>query len=115
MLTIKQERFAQEYIATGNASEAYRRAYDTRGNPATVAREAHSLVTHPKVAPHITALREVVSAHSRLTQTAVASQLPKIKRIVYYFTDHPVPRYGCTVTSYECLVHNWTCSRTVRS
>lgn len=28
MLTIKQERFAQEYIVLGNASEAYRRVYN---------------------------------------------------------------------------------------
>ena len=33
MLTLKQERFAQEYVTTGNTSEAYRRAYDTRGAP----------------------------------------------------------------------------------
>ena len=45
-LTIKQERFAQEYVATRDASEAYRRVYDTKGNPETVEREAHSLVTH---------------------------------------------------------------------
>ena len=31
MLTIEQERFAQEYVATGNGCEAYRRAYDTNG------------------------------------------------------------------------------------
>jgi phage terminase small subunit len=41
ILTPKQEAFAQAYIETGNASEAYRRAYrltylaDWQGNPAT--------------------------------------------------------------------------------
>ncbi|MDP6102825.1 MAG: terminase small subunit [Dehalococcoidia bacterium] len=59
LLTIKQECFAQEYVATGNACEAYRRAYDTIGNPNTVAREAHSLVTHPKVAPRIQARPQI--------------------------------------------------------
>lgn len=31
MLTPKQEKFAQLYIETGNASEAYRQAYSTKG------------------------------------------------------------------------------------
>ena len=73
-LTIKQERFAQEYVATGNASEAYRRAYDTHGSPETVAREAHALVTHPKVAPRIEELREQVAAFANLTPEAIAAE-----------------------------------------
>jgi len=44
MLTIKQERFAQEYVVTGNASEAYRRAYDTHGGPRTIEVEASRLL-----------------------------------------------------------------------
>jgi phage terminase small subunit len=31
-LTVKQENFAQAYVETGNASEAYRRAYDVGEN-----------------------------------------------------------------------------------
>ena len=75
MLTIKQERFAQEYVATGNASEAYRRAYDTQGNPETVAREAHRLVWHPKVAPRIEALQREAAVHAGLTPARIAAFL----------------------------------------
>jgi hypothetical protein len=74
-LTIKQERFAQEYVATGNASEAYRRAYDTHGSPETVAREAHALVTHPKVAPRIEELRAEISVWASLDRSAIAAEL----------------------------------------
>jgi len=35
-LTPKQERFVQEYLATGNASEAYRRAYDAENMSSAV-------------------------------------------------------------------------------
>jgi phage terminase small subunit len=81
VLTVKQERFAQEYVATGNASEAYRRAYDTQGSPETVAREAHRLVWHPKVAPRITALRAMVSTHSSLSRATILRQLEETRRL----------------------------------
>ena len=39
-LTPKQEKFAQEYVATGNASEAYRRSYNVK--PTTKDSSVHS-------------------------------------------------------------------------
>ena len=75
MLTIKQERFAQEYVATGNASEAYRRAYDTQGNPETVAREAHRLVWHPKIAPRIEDIQREAASYAGLTPARIAAFL----------------------------------------
>ena len=38
-LTPKQEKFAQEYVATGNASEAYRRSYNVK--PTTKDKSVH--------------------------------------------------------------------------
>jgi hypothetical protein len=61
-LTPKQEAFILAYLETGNASEAYRRAYNASGmNAATVNREAHSLLEHPKVAPRIRELQNHVT------------------------------------------------------
>ena len=61
-LTPKQEVFILAYLETGNASEAYRRAYNALGmNAATVNREAHSLLEHPKVAPRLKELRNRVT------------------------------------------------------
>ena len=48
-MTIKQELFAQAYIETGNASEAYKRAYNTQANANTVYRKASQLLKHPEV------------------------------------------------------------------
>lgn len=79
VLTIKQERFAQEYVATGNASEAYRRAYDTHGSPETVAIEAHRLVRHPKVAPRIEQLRAEISVLSDYDRGRLAVELQETR------------------------------------
>ena len=40
-MTPKQELFAQAYIETGNASEAYKRAYDTQANANTICSGLH--------------------------------------------------------------------------
>ena len=48
MLTIKKEAFANEYVANGgNASAAYRHAYNTHAAPHTIAVEASRLLTDP--------------------------------------------------------------------
>lgn len=61
-LTPKQESFCLAYVATGNASEAYRKAYNTeKMAPATVNRAAKELMDNPKIAARITALRERIT------------------------------------------------------
>jgi phage terminase small subunit len=82
MLTIKKEAFANEYVANGgNASAAYRHAYNTHAAPHTIAVEASRLLTDPDVALRVSALREAVSVHSSLTASDVASQLREISRL----------------------------------
>jgi len=69
MLTIKKQAFADEYILNGgNASAAYRHAYNTHAAPHTIAVEASRLLTDPDVALRVSALREAVSVHSSLTR-----------------------------------------------
>ncbi len=61
MLTPKQQTFCLAYLETGNASEAYRQAYDCSGSkPETVNRAAKQLLDNPKIA---TRLEELQSAH----------------------------------------------------
>jgi len=58
-LTPKQQRFVQEYLATGNASEAYRRAYDAENmKPAVVKVKACELLKSGNVAVTVQELRE---------------------------------------------------------
>ena len=79
MLTIKKQAFADEYILNGgNASAAYRHAYNTHAAPHTIAVEASRLLADPDVTLRVSALREAVSVHSSLTASDVASQLREI-------------------------------------
>ncbi len=48
-MTPKQELFAQVYLETSNASEAYKRAYNTQANANTINRKASQLLKHPEV------------------------------------------------------------------
>ena len=58
-LTVKQENFCLAYIETGNASEAYRRAYSAENmKPATINRSAKALLDNHKITARIKALQE---------------------------------------------------------
>lgn len=57
-LTPKQEAFALAYVETGNASEAYRRAYNAVNmKPETVNRTAKELMDNPKIAARVSSLK----------------------------------------------------------
>ena len=57
-LTLKQENFCQVYIESGNASGAYRHAYDARRMKAeTIHRKARELMEHGKVTARISELQ----------------------------------------------------------
>lgn len=59
-LTQKQEAFALAYFETGNAAEAYRRAYDVEENARAswLYVEACQLLDHPKISQRVSELRE---------------------------------------------------------
>ena len=58
----KPEAFCQAYVATGNASEAYRRAYQAAGmKPATIHRRAKELMDDGKIAARIAELRDALA------------------------------------------------------
>lgn len=57
-LTLKQEKFSQIYVEVGNASEAYRQAYNTaRMKPATVNRKAFHMIEQGKIRARIETLQ----------------------------------------------------------
>jgi len=57
-LTPKQEKFAREYFRTGNASEAYRIAYDCQNmKPETINRNAIELTQNSMITARIDELR----------------------------------------------------------
>lgn len=58
----KPEAFCQAYVAAGNASEAYRRAYQAAGmKPSTIHRRAKELMDDSKITARIAELREAMA------------------------------------------------------
>ena len=82
-LTPKQEAFARAYFETGNAAEAYRRAYDVDEN----ARdqwfyvEACQLLDHPKVAQRVKELRKAAAAHEIYTRQTALNELEDARQL----------------------------------
>lgn len=69
-LTPKQEAFALAFFETGNAAEAYRRAYDVTGNAGDswVYVEACQLLDHPKITLRVKELQEQAEVLSIFTR-----------------------------------------------
>ena len=62
-LTIKQEAFARAYVETGNASEAYRRAYNAENmKQESIAVRACELLAHSKVSVMVQQLKDQAAA-----------------------------------------------------
>ena len=81
MLTPKQENFCLSYLETGNASEAYRRAYNIgRRKPATVNRNAKSLVDNNKILARLSELRAPVIAKALCTYEQHLDRLEELCR-----------------------------------
>lgn len=66
-MTPKQELFAQVYLETSNASEAYKRAYNTQANANTVNRKASQLLKHPEVIKLLADLQAIHRQRHKLT------------------------------------------------
>jgi len=57
-LTLKQQKFVQEYLITGSASKAYKLAYNTSNmKPTTINRKAKECLDHGKITARIKQIR----------------------------------------------------------
>lgn len=80
-LTPKQEKFCLEYLKTGNASEAYRLAYDIKKmKPETVNRTAKALLDNRKIATRIDELRKPAIKEAQLTFESHLKRLDDLSR-----------------------------------
>lgn len=78
-LTQKQELFCLAYIETGNASEAYRQAYNTaKMKPETINEAASRLIADRKVTTRIGELRQAVAVKVVATEARVIEELARI-------------------------------------
>ena len=76
-LTPKQEAFAQVYVETGNAAEAYCFAYDVGDTTtaATVKNNGYKMLHHPKVAARVRALRAALCERSQMSTAELIADL----------------------------------------
>lgn len=75
-LTPKQEAFAHAFVETGNASEAYRRAYTPkRMSPNAIRVEAARLLTHPAIALAIQLSRTTTAEKHEITKDFLVGRL----------------------------------------
>ena len=78
VLTPKQEKFAQLYVQLGNASDAYRQAYNVRTRSmATINRTAHGIANKPNVAARIAVLRAGAAARNEVSVDYVVQRLKR--------------------------------------
>jgi len=78
-LTLKQENFVLAYIETGNASEAYRRAYDAQNMKAeSIVVSASKLMAKPNIALRVAELKAEAKERCLVTVEALTERLLRI-------------------------------------
>lgn len=95
-LTIKQENFCLEYSVSGNASDAYRKAYNSVGmKEATINVTASKMLNDPKIATRVQELRAPVIARAGMSLERVLLEIERIAtfdiRKMYDVDGKPIP------------------------
>ena len=81
-LTIKQENFCNHYIESGNASEAYRRAFSCGNMKAdTIHVKANELLNNGKITVRVKELQAEVKNRSDLKKDEAVNELSNIVRV----------------------------------
>ena len=85
-LTQKQENFCLAYIETGNASEAYRRAYNARGMKSeTVNNKAYALLKKGEIGARLEELRSPVIKNAQVTLEQHLKDLEELRELAKEF------------------------------
>jgi phage terminase small subunit len=78
-LTPKQDKFVQAYLETGNATEAYRRAYNVeRMLPATINNQAWKLIKNPGITARLEQLQQLAVERTVLQKADVINLITEI-------------------------------------
>ena len=82
-LTPKQERFCKAYIETGNATEAYRQAYNAgNAKESTINRSAAQMFENPKITARLKELNEYHQKRHDITVDSLTA------RQLYIYDKH---------------------------
>lgn len=102
-LTPKQENFCLAYLETGNASEAYRRAYNAQNmKPESINVNASKLLSDAKIAQRIDELRAPAIAKAQLTVEDLLRELEEARRMALE-TEAPAPAVSATMGKAKLL------------
>jgi len=74
-MTPKQADFVRLYFELGNASEAYRRAYNSTGKPNTLHRKANDLLKHPLIKAEVQKMQQDAIKRNEVTIDSVLLEL----------------------------------------
>lgn len=81
-LTPKQEAFCLAYLETGNASEAYRRAYSAQNmKPETVNKRASELLANGVITGRLAELRKPIARRHSITLDDLLRELEEARQI----------------------------------
>lgn len=80
-LTPKQEKFAQLYVELGNASEAYRVAYDSKAKSESVNVNASKLLSDAKVSLRVQEIQNDLRIAHRATMDDILAELEEARQL----------------------------------
>lgn len=106
-LTPKREAFAQAYVETGNASEAYRRAYNVgeMTKPESVWQSASKLLADPKVASRVAELQNHhQQRHHDVTVDTLTSEYDEARELALGIEQ---PSAAISATSGKAKLHGY--------
>jgi phage terminase small subunit len=105
-LTPKQEAFVLAYIETGNASEAYRRAYpkSQHWKPEAVHVKASELLTNGKVMVRVEALRQKHAERHEVTVDSLVDELEEARSLARK-TEAPAAMVAATMGKAKITGH----------
>ena len=80
-MTPKQADFVRWYFELGNASEAYKRAYNSHAKPNTLHRKANDLLKHPIIKAEVIAMQEQARERNQVTIDNVVDELEEARQV----------------------------------
>ena len=102
-LTPKQERFCQVYIETGNASEAYRQAYNTeKMKPESVNSKGYQLLQQVKITARLDELRAEHKKRHEITVDTLVAELEEARKLAFE-TDKAAAAVSATMGKAKLL------------
>lgn len=102
-LTPKQDNFCLAYLETGNASEAYRRAYDAENmNAQTVYKRASELLDNGEITARLEVLRAPIIAKAQITVEDLLAELEEARALAMSI-EAPAPAVSATMGKAKLL------------